>query len=56
LHAEDASGSTLAGETVADRDPQRLALDREPELLAATRRVSSAHRLISVPQAGQPSG
>jgi hypothetical protein len=32
LHTEDASGSTLAGETVADRDPQRLALDREPEL------------------------
>jgi hypothetical protein len=52
LHTEDASGSTLAGETVADRDPQRLALDREPELLAATRSVSSAHRLISLPHAG----
>jgi hypothetical protein len=52
LHTEDASGSTLAGETVADRDPQRLALDREPELLAATRSVSSAHRLISFPHAG----
>jgi hypothetical protein len=46
LRSEDASASTLAGETVADRDPQRLALDREPESLAATRSASSAHRPI----------
>jgi ribosomal protein S18 acetylase RimI-like enzyme len=46
LRSEDASASTLAGETVADRDPQRLALDREPELLAATRSASRAHRPI----------
>jgi len=32
-HAEDASGSTLAGETVADRDSNRLSLDGESELL-----------------------
>ena len=46
LRSEDASASTLPGETVADRDPQRLALDREPESLAATRSASSAHRPI----------
>jgi hypothetical protein len=43
LDTEDASSSTLAGETVADRDSNRLSLDGEPELLTTTRRVSSAH-------------
>lgn len=43
LDTEDASSSTLAGETVADRDSNRLALDREPELLTTARGASSAH-------------
>src|SRR5437764_11710141 len=43
LDTEDASSSTLAGETVADRDSHRLSLDGEPELLTTTRGVSSAH-------------
>ncbi len=43
LHTERASGSTLAGETVADRDSNRLSFDGEPELLATTRGVSGAH-------------
>ena len=43
LDTEDASSSTLAGETVADRDSNRLSLDGEPKLLTTTRRVSSAH-------------
>ena len=47
LDAEDASRPPLAGEAVADRDPRRLALDGEPELLATTRGVSSAHEFAS---------
>ncbi len=47
LDTEDTSGSALAGEAVADRDSYRLALDREAELLAATRGESSAHELAS---------
>jgi hypothetical protein len=43
LDTEDASGSTLARETVADRDSNRLPLDGEPELLTTTRGVSRAH-------------
>lgn len=43
LGTEDASSSPLAGETVADRDSNRLSLDGEPELLTTTRGVSSAH-------------
>jgi hypothetical protein len=43
LDTEDASGPTLAGETVADRDSNRLSLDGESELLTTTRGVSSAH-------------
>ena len=43
LHTERASGSTLAGETVADRDSNGLSFDGEPELLATTRGVSSHH-------------
>jgi hypothetical protein len=43
LDTKDASGSTLAGETVADRDSNRLSLDGEPELLTTTRGASSAH-------------
>ena len=36
LGAEHASGPALAGETVADRDANRLAVDLEPKLAAAT--------------------
>ena len=43
LDSEDASGSTLAGETVADRDSNRLSLDGQSELLTTTRGASSAH-------------
>jgi hypothetical protein len=46
LDTEDASGSTLAGETVADRDSNRLSLDGESELLTTTRGVSSADERI----------
>ena len=46
LDTEDASSSTLAGETVADRDSNRLSLDGEPELPTTTRGVSSAHERI----------
>ena len=43
LHTERASGSTLAGETVADRDSNGLSFYGEPELLATTSGVSSDH-------------
>ena len=50
---EDASSSTLAGETVADRDSNRLPLDGESELLTTTRGVSSAHERDRRPGSAQ---
>src|SRR2546423_4353523 len=49
---EDASSSTLAGETVADRGSNRLSLDREPQLLTTTPRLSRAHRRAAGPRRG----
>src|SRR6266481_3017980 len=49
LNTEGASGPTLTFEAVTHRDPDRLALAHEPELPAATRRLSNFHAHAPVP-------
>jgi hypothetical protein len=43
LNPEGASGPTLAGTAVADRDSERIALDFEPKLPAVTGCVPGGH-------------
>jgi hypothetical protein len=49
LNTEGASGPALTFEAVTDRDPDRLALAHEPELPAATRRLSNFHAHAFLP-------
>jgi hypothetical protein len=49
LSTEGASGPTLTFEAVTHRDPDRLALAHEPELPAATRRLSNFHAHAFLP-------
>ena len=44
LHAEGASGPTLAGEAVADRDGEGIARDLETELPTVTGGLAHRHR------------
>jgi hypothetical protein len=50
LHPEGASGPALAGEAVANRDDERIALNLQAKLSAMTGGLAHTHRHANVPK------